>query len=224
MEQLEKLKYGASYLEEIQATEGKEKAERIWKDAVHRYENLVLENNRLSDGIKAHTEKMIFPAIAVYQALLETDPEKAMNIMETAESRVSIKTGASYRKLVSPVFMRRIFLKIFSKGSKKGFSDQSGFINRCIRDDRTDIAFHIEKCPYHDFCTKYGCPELTHIFCQNDINAYGNLPASSLSGMKRWEAEEAAAISIFFLKTNDPIKKITERKNNAVPYFRLQKQ
>lgn len=175
MNQLEKTKYGKAYYEEVQSAEG-EKAGAIWADANCRYEKLLQENSQLSEKIKVHTEKMIFPAIAAYQAILSADPEKAMGIMERAEGCISTKTGVTYRKMLRFSLVRRIFLSMFSKGTKSGFSEESGFINHFIRDEKEEVAFRIERCPYQDYCVKYGCPELTHIFCQNDINAYGNLP------------------------------------------------
>lgn len=35
--------------------------------------------------------------------------------------------------------------------------------------------FNILKCPYVKYCAELGCPELAHIFCNNDIYAYGSL-------------------------------------------------
>ncbi|MBR1938421.1 MAG: L-2-amino-thiazoline-4-carboxylic acid hydrolase [Spirochaetales bacterium] len=29
------------------------------------------------------------------------------------------------------------------------------------------------KCPYHDMCTKYGCPEIVKGFCDADDICYG---------------------------------------------------
>ena len=36
-------------------------------------------------------------------------------------------------------------------------------------------AIDMTRCPYHDTCVKYGCPELCRCFCDSDDVSYENL-------------------------------------------------
>ena len=38
-----------------------------------------------------------------------------------------------------------------------------------------DLRFDILSCPYAKYTAELGCPEIAHIFCDNDIYAYGSL-------------------------------------------------
>ncbi len=38
-----------------------------------------------------------------------------------------------------------------------------------------EYKMDVTACPYVKYCNSEGCPELTHIFCDNDVYAYGYL-------------------------------------------------
>ena len=99
-----------------------------------------------------------FPAIAVYRALLESCPERAMEIMEHGMAQRAARVGKTYARLVSLPGMKGVFLKLFSKGAKSGFGEKSGFGQEFLTDSSRELAFNIIKCPYWDLCTVLGCP------------------------------------------------------------------
>lgn len=37
------------------------------------------------------------------------------------------------------------------------------------------MRFDMVKCPYHDTCVKYGCPEIVKGICDADDICYGNM-------------------------------------------------
>lgn len=95
--------------------------------------------------------------------------EEASRIWKAAENH--------YRQLLSKnAQVPKEVAVIFSLGVKTTFGEKAGFSYRFISDTSRDLEFDMLKCPYTDYCKKYGCEELTHIFCKNDEYAYGNLP------------------------------------------------
>ena len=42
----------------------------------------------------------------------------------------------------------------------------------------------ITQCSYNHYLTELGCPELTRLFCDNDIYSYGNLPGLKFTQTK----------------------------------------
>lgn len=122
-----------------------------------------------------HTDKNIFPAIAVYKAVRKNHPEKAMEILENGSAEVSKKSGEMFSKLLKIPGFKSVFMKVFSKGVKTAFGIKAGFSYRFISDTSSRLEFDMLKYPYVNFCKKYGCYEIVHIFCKSDEYAYGNL-------------------------------------------------
>jgi hypothetical protein len=60
--------------------------------------------------------------------------------------------------------------------AKKNFGKESGFDQIMHSQSRKSVRFDITECPYCRYCNELGCPELTHIFCESDVAAYGNMP------------------------------------------------
>ncbi len=56
-----------------------------------------------------------------------------------------------------------IFKNIFVMGLKKGVLKYE-----LKTHNKEGLAFDIHQCLYHDLCEKYGCPELTGLFCKGD--------------------------------------------------------
>lgn len=168
--------YARAYKKEIEASFTAEETSELWKTAENYYRQLLSENAQVPKEIAVHTNENIFPAIAVYKAVQGKYPEKAMEILEKGAAKVSEKSGRMLSKMLKIPGFKSIFMKIFSLGVKTTFGEKAGFSYRFISDTSRDLEFDMLKCPYTDYCKKYGCEELTHIFCKNDEYAYGNLP------------------------------------------------
>lgn len=44
----------------------------------------------------------------------------------------------------------------------------AGFAAAELQTDRSIWRIDMTKCPYHDTCARYGCPELCRCFCDSD--------------------------------------------------------
>lgn len=169
-------KYAASYKREMEKTFSESELGALWEAAEEIFQNLLKENPDQPEAVARHTYVSIFPAIAVYKAIAAKYPDKAMSILENGAAAISKGAGETYAKLLKFPFIKMVFLKIFSKGVKKGFGPEAGFAHEFITSSNKVLAFNVTKCPYKQYCEKYECQEIVHVFCKNDEYAYGNLP------------------------------------------------
>lgn len=169
-------KYAKAYRYEMQKIFSESEVKIFWNNAEKTFTELIEKEPSGSDAINRHTHVSIFPAIAVYKAVFEKYPEKAMAVLEKGAASVAQKAGEKYSRILKFPIVKYVFLNIFSKGVKKGFGSDAGFSHEFISHSNKKLEFNVTKCPYQHYCKKYGCSEIVHIFCKNDEYAYGNLP------------------------------------------------
>lgn len=169
-------KYAKAYKQEIEKMFSKSEADMLWKNAEAIFHKLIEENPNQSQAAAKHTYVSIFPTIAIYKTVLEKYPDKAIKILENGTAAISQKAGSRYARIVRLPGFKSIFMKAFSKGVKSGFGTEAGFSHEFITDSDKCLVYNITRCPYRDYCEKYGCSEIVRIFCKNDEYAYGNLP------------------------------------------------
>lgn len=150
--------------------------EKIWQEAAKRLQTMYDNHKNLPKGVKRHTDGFIFQAAAIYLAIKEYDKEKAFDIMQKVMKEKGEQSGKGFARFVSIPFGKRIFLKIWDIISHKMFSESAGFSNVFYPKQRGEFRMDITRCPYDTYLTELGCPELTRLFCENDVYAYGNLP------------------------------------------------
>jgi len=121
-----------------------------------------------------HT-KGIFNASALHLSLKEITPDKALAIIEEGMASYAKETAKTYQRMVKFPFGRTIFLKGFAKGAKTMFGESAGFRQEFHHADGNSLRFDVLGCPYVKYTTELGCPEIAHIFCNNDIYAYAYL-------------------------------------------------
>lgn len=153
---------------------GSAETETVWADAGAKLQEILSRYENIPEKEQRHTN-LIFPHIAVYKALLERHGDAAMEIMEQGEAKAARKSAKTYQNLVKIPFGKAIFLKAFAAGCKSGFGPEAGFQNKVHRADTRVYQMDILACPYAKYCNAENCGELTHIFCNNDIYAYGSL-------------------------------------------------
>ena len=69
----------------------------------------------------------------------------------------------------------RIVPKFFFSMTQKSFGPQAGFASENPYLGKGEIRFDMIRCPYHDTCLPYGCPEIVKGFCDADDICYGSL-------------------------------------------------
>ena len=153
---------------------GDTETERIWDTARERLREILSHYDNIPPKEQMHAN-LIFPHIAVYKSLLENRGGMAMEIMEKGEAAASEKAAKLFQNVVKLPFGKAIFLKGFAAGCRSGFGSDAGFRHVIYRADSKCYQMDVTVCPYMKYCNAEGCAELTHIFCDSDIYAYGYL-------------------------------------------------
>lgn len=141
-----------------------------------RMQALRRENAGASKEKQRHLESQIMPGIAVYETLQAVMPKDAA--LETVHSYVEQRAWRLKKMIVGLMRIPGLYRKvpgIFSKQTPKLFGETAGFAAREIQTDGGVWRIDMTKCPYHDTCVKYGCPELCHCFCDSDDITYDGM-------------------------------------------------
>lgn len=134
------------------------------------------ENDGASKEKQRHLERQILPGIAIYETL-QTVMSKD-EALQTVHSYV--EQHARSAKKVFLILMRipglyRKVPGIFAEQTSKLFGVTAGFAAREIQVSDEIWRIDMLKCPYHDTCVRYGCPELCRCFCDSDDISYDGL-------------------------------------------------
>ena len=152
-------------------------SDELWQKAEARLNGIMAKYPDLPKGVHMHTDNYIFPSAAIYLTLKEvTSQEKAYDVIENSAIEHSTETGRKIAKMMKLPGMKSFFVKIWDPLTKKMFGPNSGFKNVFYPKKKGEYRMDVVACPYNQYFTELGCPELTKIFCANDNRTYGNLP------------------------------------------------
>lgn len=113
-----------------------------------RLNGLLAENADASKEKLYHLKRQILPGIAVYENLQRVMPkEEALNTVPS----------------------------VFVKSTRSVFGPAAGFDPKELQVGNGIWRVDMMKCPYHDTCVAYGCPELCRCFCDSDDISYTGL-------------------------------------------------
>lgn len=134
------------------------------------------ENKNASKEKLRHLESQILPGIAIYETLQTVMPKD--EALKTVHSYVEQHAHTMKKIFLALMHIPGLYRKvpgIFAKQTPKLFGETAGFAAREIQ--VTDGVWRIDmiKCPYHDTCAEYGCPELCRCFCDSDDISYDGL-------------------------------------------------
>ena len=153
-----------------------EQAERLNWALEKRLAELWEENAGATPEEKFHLESQILPGIAAYQVLQTVLPrEEALATLHGYVEERAWKLRKGILGLMRiPGLWRRV-PGLFAKGTRKFFGSAAGFAARELEVTGAVCRIDMTKCPYHDACVRYGCPELCPCFCDSDDITYGDL-------------------------------------------------
>lgn len=141
-----------------------------------RLETLCRENEAASKEKQRHLHSQILPGIAAYETLQRVMPkEEALEMVHSyVERRAWRLKGVLLKLMRLPGLYRRV-PGIFAKQTPKLFGETAGFAAREIQTTGGVWRIDMTRCPYHDACEAYGCPELCHCFCDSDDITYDGM-------------------------------------------------
>lgn len=141
-----------------------------------RLNQLRSENAGASPELQRHLEGQILPEIAVYETLLTVlSKDEALSTVHGYVEQRAWRLKKAFLKLMRLPGLYRKVPGIFSTQTPKLFGETAGFAAREIQTTGGVWRIDMTKCPYHDACVRYGCPELCPSFCDSDDITYDGL-------------------------------------------------
>ena len=141
-----------------------------------RLHSLRLENADASPEKQFHLERQILPGIAAYEVLQTVMPKD--EAFQTIHGYVGQHARQAHKTLAALLHipgLYRLVPGIFARMTRKAFGPEAGFAATELQTDAAVWRIDMTKCPYHDTCAHYGCPELCRCFCDSDDISYAGL-------------------------------------------------
>lgn len=155
---------------------GEDTTKQITAQAEKHYADCELLCRDASEGERQHMDGTILPAVALYKALLELDPENALNSAHTVMMNLCKMGGAVAGKLMKMPGMKSLFMWLLPKMAVNMFGESCGFQFENYEVSKKMLKMDMTACPYCRYAEILGCPELMPVFCDSDFATYGNLP------------------------------------------------
>ena len=123
-----------------------------------------------------HLESQILPGIAAYETLQTVMPkdEALQTVHGYVEKRAWRLKGIILKLMRIPGLYKKV-PGIFAKQTPKLFGTAAGFAATEIQVTGGVWRIDMTRCPYHDTCVQYGCPELCPSFCDSDDITYDGM-------------------------------------------------
>lgn len=168
---------GFSYLlNKLREKLGKERTDVLVNDAVELCNELCNKYKGLPKKERIHTERMIFPRVAIYLQMIKyISREEAIALIEESV-RIGVEPDRKRLHIATKIpFFRPLFFKIFHKMIGTMFNKDAGFEFKEIETDSKHYRVDVLQCPYMKYCELLGCKEQTATFCLSDDCVYGNM-------------------------------------------------
>ena len=134
------------------------------------------DNAGASKEKQRHLEGQILPGIAAYETLQTVMPKD--EALRTVHGYVEERAWKLKKMILAfmrlPGLYRRI-PELFCRGTAKLFGETAGFAATEIQTSGGVWRIDMMRCPYHDACVQYGCPELCPSFCDSDDITYSGM-------------------------------------------------
>ena len=123
-----------------------------------------------------HLGSQIIPGIAIYETLQTVMPkDEALNAVHGYVEERAYRLKKTFLRLMRIPGLYKKVPGIFAKQTPKFFGNSAGFEANEIRTTGGVWRIDMTRCPYHDECVRYGCPELCRCFCDSDDITYDGL-------------------------------------------------
>ena len=143
---------------------------------MRRLAQLRVENTDASKEKQRHLEGQILPGIAVYETLKTVmTPEEAFRTVHGYVEAYALSARKMLVGLLRLPELYRLVPGISVRMMHKIFNGAAGVAAKEYRTAGGVMRIDMVKCPYHETCVRYGCPELCACFCDSDDIAYDNM-------------------------------------------------
>ena len=125
---------------------------------------------------RQHLKRQILPGIAAYETLQTVMPkDEALQTVHGYVEKLARNAHKTLASLLRVPGLYRLVPGVFVKSTRSYFGPAAGFAAKELQTDQKTWRIDMTKCPYHDTCVKYGCPELCPCFCDSDDISYAGL-------------------------------------------------
>ena len=156
---------------------------------------LLAENADASKEKQYHLQRQILPGVAAYETLQRVMPKE--EALQTVHGYVEELARTSHKQLAALLHipgLYRLVPGVFVKSTRSVFGPAAGFDSKELQVGNGIWRVDMMKCPYHDTCVAYGCPELCCCFATATTSATPVFIRSSFGiEQKRWGAAMTAA-------------------------------
>lgn len=160
----------------LQQEYGPQKGVELQQKMLGKLAEMLVAQAADSPELRQHTHQRILPLIALYTVLCEVKMQQdALKLTEELYLADAHKPARTLRKVLKLPLLYKKVPSFFAAMTKRSFGERCGFQAVYHQADAKGLAFDMHKCVYYDTCQKYGCPELTAIFCHLDDVMYGNM-------------------------------------------------
>ncbi len=136
---------------------------------------LLAENAGASKEKQYHLKRQILPGIAAYEPCSGSCRKRRHCKPFTAMwSGWRERAQTACRPLHIPG-VYRLVPGVFVKSTRSAFGPAAGLMEKELQTGSGVWRVDMMKCPYHDTCAEYGCPELCRCFCDSDDISYTGL-------------------------------------------------
>ena len=134
------------------------------------------ENAGATKEKQRHLEGQILPGIAAYETLQTVLPKD--EALQTVHGYVEERAWKLKKMILAFLRLPGLYRRIpglFCRETPKLFGEMAGFAAREIQTSGGVWRIDMTRCPYHDTCVQYGCPELCPSFCDSDDITYNGM-------------------------------------------------
>ena len=152
---------------------GREAAGQIMPRVQKEFEALCAENAQEPKAVRAHTWESVYPCIAFYRALQQEGIKKedAYTFLFDAFAARAEKGAAQMRTLFKLPGLYKLMPFFWKVVTKSSYGEAAGFKYSFYPTGRDRVKFDMTECTYCRTFERYGCRELTSIFCHlDDVN------------------------------------------------------
>lgn len=134
------------------------------------------ENENEPKAVAMHT-KQIYSATAIYKAVAEytESNEKAYSLISQYYEAAAYTAQKFLQALFKIPYLYKCVPNMMSRIIRNSFGEKSGFRMNVVTNEKDKCHIDMLACPYYANCKKYGCTELTTVFCNSDDISYGNM-------------------------------------------------
>ena len=134
------------------------------------------ENAGATKEKQRHLEGQILPGIAAYETLQTVLPKD--EALQTVHGYVEERAWKLKKMILAFLRLPGLYRRVpgmFCRETPKLFGETAGFAAREIQTSGGVWRIDMTRCPYHDTCVQYGCPELCPSFCDSDDITYNGM-------------------------------------------------